>query len=551
MMNKSDFLKKLFCEFSVQTHLKKNKFIKESKKEKDFYQDLLILFNEEKYSALINKVEPVLSQFKKSFKILHILGVALLIQEEFIQAEKVLTFAYGLQPNHAEVIDHLAIALLKNAKFKKAILLYLRSLALNEDRYETWGNLSACFNAILLFDYAKISASFAIKLKENYLEGFINLAKALVGLDDTNEAFKILDYIFSHFDPSHQEALLIKASILEKLQCYTEALEIFSIILSKNSYHHDALIGQTRIFIENHQYDKALVNCEMLLQQEGGIDLETVFNLKASALIGQGNIEAAHAAQLMALRCTLYIFRQHADLTPAPKPYMPVDIAQKALVALKKALDVEGVPFFLAYGTLLGVIRDGDLLPFDKDLDVGLPWNIPRDELINRLVVRHGFSHPKHLLITSEQKEWNIAILHQETGISIDLFFFKPISDGALSGFYKKPPVLWKFPTFRLTTIKWLGQQWNVPDSPENFLTTVYGDTWVNPDPYFDTVLSGKNLLPSSIPTAIYYGYARLFERIHKREWKKAAGYCRQLLALNADPLIAEIESWLNSIIHE
>lgn len=77
-----------------------------------------------------------------------------------------------------------------------AILLYLRSLALNEDRYETWGNLSACFNAILLFDYAKISAGFAIELKENYLEGFINLAKALVGLDDTNEAFKILGLYF-------------------------------------------------------------------------------------------------------------------------------------------------------------------------------------------------------------------------------------------------------------------------------------------------------------------------------------------------------------------
>lgn len=71
MMNKSD-LKTVLWIFCTNA-FKKNKFIKESKKKKDFYQDLFILFNEEKYSALINKVEPVLSQFKKSFKILHIL----------------------------------------------------------------------------------------------------------------------------------------------------------------------------------------------------------------------------------------------------------------------------------------------------------------------------------------------------------------------------------------------------------------------------------------------------------------------------------------------
>ncbi len=49
---------------------------------------------------------------------------------------------------------------------------------------------------------------------------------------------------------------------------------------------------------------------------------------------------------------------------------------EKAYALLIKAtamLDRAGVPYHLEGGTLLGLVRDGDLLPWDDDLDISVP----------------------------------------------------------------------------------------------------------------------------------------------------------------------------------
>jgi len=42
------------------------------------------------------------------------------------------------------------------------------------------------------------------------------------------------------------------------------------------------------------------------------------------------------------------------------------------LKLLKGTLDAEGIPFFLTYGTCMGLYRDGDFLPEDDDVDLGV-----------------------------------------------------------------------------------------------------------------------------------------------------------------------------------
>ncbi|GAB3248653.1 LicD family protein [Nocardioides dilutus] len=42
------------------------------------------------------------------------------------------------------------------------------------------------------------------------------------------------------------------------------------------------------------------------------------------------------------------------------------------LVELDRVASLAGVPYFLAYGTALGAVRDGDLIPWDVDADVWL-----------------------------------------------------------------------------------------------------------------------------------------------------------------------------------
>lgn len=48
------------------------------------------------------------------------------------------------------------------------------------------------------------------------------------------------------------------------------------------------------------------------------------------------------------------------------------DLARKLLLLTVKILDDAGIPYHLEGGTLLGMVRDGDILPWDYDLDISI-----------------------------------------------------------------------------------------------------------------------------------------------------------------------------------
>jgi len=49
------------------------------------------------------------------------------------------------------------------------------------------------------------------------------------------------------------------------------------------------------------------------------------------------------------------------------------DLVRGLLVELDRVAALAGVPYYLAYGTAIGAVRDGDLIPWDVDADVWLP----------------------------------------------------------------------------------------------------------------------------------------------------------------------------------
>jgi lipopolysaccharide cholinephosphotransferase len=50
-----------------------------------------------------------------------------------------------------------------------------------------------------------------------------------------------------------------------------------------------------------------------------------------------------------------------------------LDYARKTLLLVCNLLDEHNIPYHLEGGTLLGLVRDGDLLPWDGDLDISIP----------------------------------------------------------------------------------------------------------------------------------------------------------------------------------
>jgi hypothetical protein len=174
----------------------------------------------------------------------------------------------------------------------------------------------------------------------------------------------------------------------------------------------------------------------------------------------------------------------------SPEQVAPLlDSIQQVLDAVRDA----GVEAFLAYGTLLGAVRQGGLIGHDSDADLGY-------------VSRH--SHPVDVILESFRLQRHLTDLGYDTyrysGIAFKVDVVE--SDGfrrgldVFGGFIAEPvgdqpPMLylmgeigapfdldWIYP---LTTATLEGRTFPVPGRPEKLLEVTYGPGWRVPDPAY------------------------------------------------------------------
>jgi Flp pilus assembly protein TadD len=231
----------------------------------------------------------------------------------------------------------------------------------------------------------------------------------------------------------------------------------------------------------------------------------------------------------------------------APAPAAPgagdfTGRAHRALLDAGRLLDAAQLPFFLAFGTLLGVVRNGDLLSFDKDVDLGLWWNADRARVQASLTGDRTFRLSGETSLASEaQRRRQLSLVHVPTGVSVDLDFFRIDGAHAVAGIDHRPvPLECRLRRFGLRELDFLGRRWRIPDPPERFLEDMYGPDWRTPQPLFDAVVSARCLAPESVPVALCFGWARLLMRLRSGDRRRAAAYCRQLLDHRPDPLLEQ-----------
>ena len=424
------------------------------------------------------------------------------------EAKRLYAELLSREPNHVVGLNLLGVLESQAGEARHATELIGKAIALQPDYVEAHYNLGVALKDQGRLEEAAAAYRKALKIKPDYAEAHNNLGIALQEQGRPEEAVA-----------AYRKALKIKPD-------YAMAHDNLGNALKDQGRLEEAVAAYRKALKIKPDYAMAHDNLGTALKDQGR--LENALDHYRSALATLMQRSAFESAQ--------------------PRNFMNVDIAHTALLALKSGLEVEHVPFFLAYGTLLGIVRDGDLLPHDKDMDVGLPWDVSREVLIRELTVKHGFSRSgRH---TPEEDAWNVVLVHRETGISIDLFFFKPDGDALLSGFHHLPvPLLWRFGHFTTQPLEYLGHSWQVPDPPERFLQEIYGPDWRTPDPNFDSVVSGHNRIPGALDVAMCFAFHRLYERMDRGEWDKAAGYCHQISAQYTDPFIDELDQWLKQRI--
>jgi tetratricopeptide (TPR) repeat protein len=158
-----------------------------------------------------------------------------------------------------------------------------------------------------------------------------------------------------------------------------------------------------------------------------------------------------------------------------------VQKASRALSDLSRMANDKGTPVFLVSGTLLGYVREGQLLAHDKDIDVGIVGWENQYKLCMALQETGLFTvSTQHL---KGKDTFYIPIKHNDTGMWIDVFVYHPQGSHWVTGvdFFFGYRQTFAFTPFELQEIEFLGVKMQAPANAELNLTENYGN-WRVPD---------------------------------------------------------------------
>ncbi|MFV2145935.1 polysaccharide pyruvyl transferase family protein [Isoptericola sp. G70] len=151
-------------------------------------------------------------------------------------------------------------------------------------------------------------------------------------------------------------------------------------------------------------------------------------------------------------------------------------------------LDQCGYPAMLAYGTLLGAVRDGDFLAHDDDVDMMIPLDAPDRAAAEPVLAELRAALREAGWKVSRPNTYTNFHLHDpENGLHVDVF---PVFvDGERATLHMEKMRLRAIPTGAVmppTPLTFKGRKLLGPADPEAFLAERYGETWSVPDPYYD-----------------------------------------------------------------
>lgn len=209
--------------------------------------------------------------------------------------------------------------------------------------------------------------------------------------------------------------------------------------------------------------------------------------------------------------------------------------SSKCLEGMNDVIDIlelhEIKPFPIA-GSLLGLVRDGKFMDYDKDADIGIFVNSYEEifKIVSIICESPRFIASMMINFPKESHLWNVAIMDALTGASIDLFFFYEKTNYIEFGVYTTCGTLkWTFKPFTLTRQILVDKHYWLPENVEQHLIEMYGNEWKEPIEAWDSLLNCPNLTIDSQNVAICFGLKRLHNALHDNKLKKAVNYYETL----------------------
>ena len=483
-------------------------------------------------------IENILRSKPDDFDALHLSGAIAHKQGNHDLAVRRFISALALKQD-AAIHNNLALVLLSQGDYMDAKKHFSRAIVFQPDVPDFHLHLGVSYYSLNKIEKAIKSYQQALQLKPDYIAALKNLGTAYNVTGEYGKALECYEKVLA-LNPEESEIYFNQA------------------IVYKNQKNLDAAMTNYQRCLElNPEFDKAHYNLARIHESQGDLE-KSIEHVLLALKITPDYTEATYYLGVLLktrgdLDSSILHFQQAIKLLvhnplPAPPAKAPISTskARKTLLSAHEILGKQGITFFPSSGTLLGIIRDNDILPHDKDLDIGLLWDVDRDQVIDCLCKNNLFELNDKETITPDHKQWFLSFTHVKNQIALDLFFYKPSGNHFLYGFHHLPhPILSRPRIFELANHEWNGRIWQVPENPDQYLTDLYGAEWKKPDKLFDTVISHRSQTPESRDGRRCYGYSRLYNQIKNRNWAKALGYCDQLQRLKPEKFLEDLSIWL------
>lgn len=174
------------------------------------------------------------------------------------------------------------------------------------------------------------------------------------------------------------------------------------------------------------------------------------------------------------MRCTIWLMTEEPSHVPPP---MDVPAAEAMLLEAKAVFDAQRITFFLRQGTCLGAVRDGAIIPWDDDIDIGSVLGM-HGLTLDAIEPAAAAFRERGFDVTRLDLNGSVYLGLAKHAMHIDWFCYVP-NDGFI---VQHPGV--RIPVDlleHLTTVDFLGTRFAVPSPPERYLEIKYGPEWHTP----------------------------------------------------------------------
>lgn len=389
---------------------------------------------------------------------------------------------------------------------------------------------------------------FALARNQDLEDAWIALGAAL--FEQNKPALETCQQAVLHF-PNNSAAHGNLGAAQTRAGLSSDAILSTQRAIDLNPHHAQAHYNLANCLKAEARHEEAIHHYRLALASRD--DLYSAHHNLGLSLKAIGQFEEARQA-LRAALAKLFARLQTRSLLPArsgsANQRRPIqqETARQVLTTLCRQFESNSIPCCLFAGTLLGIYRDGDILPYDKDLDLAIPASVHRQQVIDAIAQLAQFQ----VILsfgTEEEKQWrdSMSLFHADSGLSIDLFFLhEETQEHFLAGaFHPRQSIYCRLPRFNLIPYKWREQTWLIPSETERYLEAVYGKHWRTPDAQFDTVISNPSRIQAAIPVVLCYAYSHLFHAVNTAHWKRARHLISQILALQSDAMLSELDRWI------